>query len=78
MCVQCLSSQGLFLCTPPKAYYMIMFTVVYLMWLCGSSAGGIALTDKGLHVGCGCYGLSIQFKWSCMIVVNSLGIKAAD
>ena len=27
------------------------------MWLCGSlSVGGIPLTDKGLHVGCGCYG----------------------
>ena len=31
------------------------------MWLCGSSAGGIPLTDKGSHVGCGCYG-SIQVE----------------
>ena len=35
---------------------MIMFTVVYLMWLCGSGVGGIPLTDRGL--GCSCYGSS--------------------
>ena len=63
------SSQGLL-------HDNVYSTLCSLLWLCGSSVGGIPLTDKGL--GCGCYGSLIQFKWSCMIVVKSLGIKAAD
>ena len=40
------------MCTPPKAYYMIMFTVVYpfVVVHVGQVLGGIPLTDKGARL----------------------------